>query len=294
MEKAAYPKFWQWAGCLIAGLLLSGCASSPPPATSSADSLTTISNTQTLKLGYREDSAPFSYKSPTGQPAGYSVEVCKRVADSIKSQLKLAKLDIQWVPVTAGNRFDMVTNGNVDLECGSTSRTLGREERVNFSLGTFVEGGSFISLAATPLRRVKELNGRKLGVVPGTTTDASVKTLASRGISPQIVHFATHTEGIAALREKRIDAYATDRLILMGEAILGQSGNFVLADEYISLEVYGLVMRRDANFSLAVNRALAQMYRSGEIANVLQQVFGNRAAPSNLLEAMFVLNAIPE
>ena len=280
---------------LTALATLAGCAAQSASTPASApDTLSAISQSQSIKLGYREDSAPFSYKSPAGQPAGYSVELCKRVAASLQAQLKLSKLDIQWVPVTAGNRIDMVANGNVDLECGSTSRTLGREEKVDFSLATFVEGGSFISLASNPLRKLSQLDGKRLGVIPGTTTDAALKGLPARGVKPQIVTITTHSEGIAALREKKIDAYATDRLILMGEAIMGQSGAFVLSDDYFSMETYGLMMRRDAEFRLAVNRAIAGLYRSGSIMAVFQQTFGSRADPSPLLEAMFLLNALPE
>lgn len=293
IRKTSFSTRLQFTGALLSVFLIAGCAGVGPEGTS-ADTLGKIAQGQTIKMGYREDSAPFSFKSPTGQPAGYSVELCKRVAAALQSQLKLSKLDIQWVPVTAGNRIDMVTNGSVDLECGSTSRTLGREQQVDFSVATFVEGGSFISNASMPLRRLSHLDGRKLGVVPGTTTDSALKNLPARGVNPIIVPVTTHTEGIAALREKRIDAYATDRLILMGEAILGQSGSFVLADDYFSLETYGLMMRRDADFRLAVNRALSKIYRSGEIKTVFQQTFGNRIEPSPLLEAAFLLNALPE
>lgn len=275
----------------LAAVALSGCATTAQQ----TDTLTRISQAQSIKLGYREDSAPFSYDSPSSkQPAGYSVELCKRVVSSLQSQLKLPKLDIQWVPVTAGNRIDLVNNGSVDLECGSTSRTLGREQQVDFSVPTFVEGASFISLAASPVRRLADLNGRKIGVVPGTTTEASLKQLGARNITPQIVPMSTHTEGIAALREKRIDAYATDRLILMGEAIMGQGGHFVLSEDYFSLDTYALMLRQDPAFRVAVDRALSGVYRSGEIKNVFRQSFGSKIEPTPLLEAMFMLNALPE
>ena len=150
-------------------------------------------------------------------------------------------------------------------------------------------------LASAPIRKMGDLNGKRLGIVPNTTTDNFIKNnLPNRGIKPQIVPLATHSDGIAALREKRIDAYATDRMILMGEAMMSEGGNFVLSDDYFSLETYGLMMRRDAPFRLAVNRALAKIYRSGEIKTVFVQSFGHRTAPTPLLEAMFILSAVPE
>jgi ABC-type amino acid transport substrate-binding protein len=291
------PQYAPWRLPLFAALLLlaaglMGCAT---PSAKPVDTVTKITQSQTIKLGYREDSAPFSFDSPkTKQAAGYSVELCKRVVTSLQNQLKLPKLDIQWVPVTASNRVDLVVNGSVDLECGSTSRTLGRQQQVDFSVPIFVEGGSFISMMPAPVRRLADLDGKRLGVIPGTTTDASLKGLPARGIKPQIVAVNTHTEGIAALREKRIDAYSTDRLILLGEAIMGQGGSFVISDEYFSVDTYALMLRRDPEFKLQVDRALSGIYRSGEVRNVFRQTFSNKADPTPVLEAMWLLNALPE
>jgi ABC-type amino acid transport substrate-binding protein len=278
---------------LLLSTLLGACASAP--GTAAPDSLARIRQTQVLKLGYREDAKPFSFKGADGAPAGYSVELCKRVASSLQSQLQLAKLDVQWVPVTATSRMQAVTEGSIDLECGSTSRTLGREQQVDFSNTIWVEGASFVSLASSSLHRTAELNGKRVGVIPGTSTEQVLKGLSSRGIVPVFVPVKSHTDGVAAVRDGRADAYATDRLILVGEVTGGPSGaTLLLSDEYLSMEAYSLMMRRDANMRLAVNRALAGIYRSGEIVNVFRQSFPPGTAPSALVEAVYVLNALPE
>lgn len=278
---------------LLVSALLGACAS--PPGMASRDSLARISQTQTLKMGYREDAKPFSFKGPDGAPAGYSVELCKRVASSLQSQLKLAKLDVQWIPVTAVTRVPAVKDGTVDIECGSTSRTLGREQQVDFSNTIWVEGASFVSLASAPIARAADLNGKRVGVIPGTTTDRVLRGMSDRGIVPVFVTVQTHTDGIAAVRDGRADAYATDRLILVGEVLGGPAGSTLrLSDEYLSMETYSLMMRRDADMRLAVNRALAETYRSGEIVKVFRQSFPAGAAPSALIEAVYVLNALPE
>ncbi|MEJ8825059.1 amino acid ABC transporter substrate-binding protein [Variovorax humicola] len=273
--------------------LLSACANVPGGAP--RDSLARIGQSQTLRLGYREDAKPFSFKGVDGAPAGYSVELCKRVASSVQSQLKLAKLDVQWIPVTAATRMQAVNDGSVDLECGSTSRTLSREQQVDFSNTIWVEGASFVSLASSPIGRSVDLNGKRVGVIPGTTTEQVLKGLSSRGIVPIFVTVQTHTDGIAAVRDGRADAYVTDRLILVGEVTGGPAGaTLLLSDDYLSMESYSLMMRRDPNLRLAVNRALAETYRSGEIVKVFRQSFPPGTVPSQLMEAVYVLNALPE
>ncbi|HTT11173.1 MAG TPA: amino acid ABC transporter substrate-binding protein [Burkholderiaceae bacterium] len=278
---------------LLVNMLLTACANMPGAAPK--DTLARITQSQTLTLGFREDSKPFSYRGANGNPDGYSVELCKRVAASLQSQLKLAKLDLKWVPVTVATRIDAVKNGTVDLECGSTTRTLGREQLVDFSNATWVDGGSFVSPASAPLPHVPDLNGKRVAVIPGTTTETALKALSNRGIVPVFVTVKTHTDGIAAVRDGRADAYATDRLILVGEVLGGPAGaTLLLSDDYLSVETYGLMMARDADFRLAVNRALAGIYRSGEIITVFRLSFGPNAQPSKLLESAYVINALSE
>lgn len=273
-------------------VLLGACASGPMP--TSANAPERIAREQTLKLGYREDARPFSFKRPDGTPTGYSVEVCKRVAASLKEQLKLSQLNVQWIPVTATTRIKAVQDGTVDLECGSTSRTLAREEEVDFSNSIWVESSSFVTQRSSSVVRAADLHGKRVGVVPGTTTERVLKQLAARGIAPVFVQMTSHTEGIAAVREGKIDAYATDRLILVGEASNNQAGAPLrLSEDDLSIETYSLMMRRDANMRLMVNRAISQTYRSGEIVRIFQDAF-SPARPSALLEAMYVLNALPE
>jgi len=278
---------------VLVSVLLGACATSPGGGSGGA--LARVAQTQTLKLGYREDAQPFSYKAADGKPAGYSVALCQRVAASLQAQLKLPKLDVQWVPVTAGNRMQMVGDGSVDVECGSTTRTLGREQQVDFSNTIWVEGASFVTPASSTMNRAADLNGKRVGVIAGTTTDTVLRSLSARGVTPVFVPVQTHTEGIEAVRAGRVDAYATDRLILVGE-VLGQPSTMALklSDDYLSIEPYALMMRRDADLRLAVNRALAETYRSGAIIEVFRQSFPSGARPSALVEAAYVLNALSE
>jgi ABC-type amino acid transport substrate-binding protein len=284
--------FWLASGLWVTALL-SACAN--VPGTAPKDTLTRLGETKTLTLGFREDSKPFSFKDDNGNPGGYSVDLCKRVAASLQSQLKLAQLDVKWVPVTVASRVDAVRDGTIDLECGSTTRTFDREQLVDFSNTIWVQDSSFISLASAPLAHVPDLHGKRVGVIPGSTTEAAMKALAGRGVVAVLVPVPTHSDGVTAVRDGRADAYATDRLILVGEVLGGRPGaTLLLSEDSLTLETYSLMMRRDADFRLAVNRALAELYLNGEMGAVFHRTFGANVMPSRLLEATFLLNAVPE
>jgi len=186
--------------------------------------------------------------------------------------------------------------GQVDLECGSTTHTLTRQEKVDFSSMIFVDGGSFISKARAKITTLKDLAGKKLSVIPGTTTEKAVKAaLEQAQVSAEIIPERTHAEGYAALREDRIDAYASDRIILIGLALNGiDAPSYRLSDEMFSYEPYALMMPRDADFRLAVNRELARLYGSGDVLNLHARWYGPLGEPSTLLKAMYFLNALPE
>jgi ABC-type amino acid transport substrate-binding protein len=260
------------------------------------DPLKKIKATRTITLGYSETAVPFSFVGNDNRPQGYSVDLCKRIADGIQQQLGLTELKINWVKVDVATRIPATMKGTVDIECGSTTHTLSREEQVDFSNMTFVDGGSFISKARNKLATIKELAGRKISVIPGTTTEKVLKAALDQAqVSAEIIPVQTHAEGFSSLREDRVDAYASDRMILIGLALNAiDAQSYRLSDEMFSYEPYALMMRRDADFRLAVNRELARLYRSGDILNLYARWYGPLGEPSTLLKAMFFLNALPE
>src|SRR5262245_37640263 len=156
-----------------------------------------IKDSGTMTIGYREQSVPFSFKGPDGKPSGYSVDLCQRIAAGVQQQLKLPKLDIKWVPVTPENRIPSVVNGTIDLECGSTTNSLSRQEQVDFSHMTFVDGGSLLVKASQKLAAFQDLSGKKIGVAPGTTTEAAVRNALQKAfVTAQIVPVKDHGEGL--------------------------------------------------------------------------------------------------
>jgi ABC-type amino acid transport substrate-binding protein len=261
-----------------------------------ADTLKKIRDSKTITLGFRTDSPPFSFSGPDGQPAGYTVDLCKRVVAGIERTLGGSSLAVKWVPVTSANRFDQVTSGAIDLECGNTTVTLGRQERVDFSNMTFVDGGAVLVLAESKLGRLADLAGKTVGVKPGTTTETSLKAaLKERLIDARVVNVKDEAEALAALNEKRIDGYAADRVVLVGNVIVARSDiKYSLLQDDFSFEPYALMMRRDPAFRLAVNRGLVQVYRSGAIKEIFDRWLAPLGKPGPLLAAMYYLNTTPE
>jgi ABC-type amino acid transport substrate-binding protein len=277
------------SGALVSGTLLAAGAAA------SAATLERIRDSGTIKLGYREDAAPFSFADPAGLPAGYTVEICNAVVSAVRAQLQRDDIRVQYVLVTAENRFAAVQAGDIDLLCGASSVTLERRKLVDFSLLTFVTGSSVLYRKDGPADFL-DLVGQKVGVRAGTTTEEGLKrALAEAGIEAQVVAVENHEEGRRALEDGALAAYFADRAIL---AMLGREAqrpeNLVLSDRFFSYEPYALALQRgDSEFRLLIDSTLARLYRSQGIVKIYQAHFGN-AGMSDLLRATFTLQALPE
>jgi ABC-type amino acid transport substrate-binding protein len=259
--------------------------------------LAAIQKSGVIRLGHLQSAAPFSFAGEDGTPQGYSVDLCKRVAESIRQQLKLASLRVEWVPLTLQERIPAVRNRKVDIECGTTTWTLSRQQEVDFSLMTFVDGATVLVRGDSALLRLADLNGKKVAVVPTTTTAASLQAaLKTRMLDVDVVIVNSPEEGFAKLQQGAVDGYASDRVVLIGLGLGAKAGgHFRLLDEDFSVEPYALALPRgDPDFRLAVNRVLAGLYRSGEIEKVFDQWLGALGRPSTLLTALYYLQSIPE
>ena len=253
--------------------------------------------TGTLKKVKDTGTQPFSFVGEGGKPAGYSIDLCNRIAAEVKDELKLRELKIRWVPVTVETRIDAVAKGRVDIECGSTTASLSRQEKVDFTLPTFVDGGSLLATERSGVTVTGDLTDKKVAVIPGTTTQrALAEALKAGGINATIVDVKDHDSGLAALESGGIDAYASDRVILLTLMLTSKSpGSLVLSDQLYSYEPYGFMIRRDDSaFRLVANRALARLYRSPQIAEIFRAWFGAMGKPSGALVGMFLINALPE
>jgi len=285
---------------IAAAFLALGIAGTGAPsgvAAAASPTLDRIKETGAISFGYRDNAVPFSYKDREGRVRGYSVELCMRVAGAIQKELGLSELKIEWLPVEASNRLDYVTSGKVDAVCGTTTITLSRMKSVDFSVPIYVDGGSVLVRAKSKLARLADLKDKRVAVISGTTTEEElVRGLNAIAAPAVLVPVKNGAEGMAMLTKGTVDAYAADRVVLAYLKLRAPDPKafaFVTGD--FSFEPFGLPLRRDdPDFKVAVNRALANIYRSGDIDAIFQRWLGGLGIPGPLLHAMFYLNALPE
>jgi ABC-type amino acid transport substrate-binding protein len=283
---------------LTAPLLLPVVFALALPDLAPAGTLDQIKKSGEIRLGYRTDSLPLAFNDPSGQPSGYSVELCRRIAAAVKEKLQLSDLKITYVPLTSEDRVNAIASNKADIECGSTTMTLTREERVDFTLMTFVTGGSLLSLADSGVSTMADLAGKSVAVVSGTTTETALKSyLAKTLVDAKVVTVATREKAMKELDAKHVAAFASDQIVLNGQVLLAsEPRKYALSHDLFSYEPYAFMVRRnDADFRLVANRAIAQIYRSGQIEQLYQRWLGQVGVkPSPVLAAMYVLQALPE
>ncbi|HXO92032.1 MAG TPA: amino acid ABC transporter substrate-binding protein [Stellaceae bacterium] len=262
----------------------------------SAGALDRVVQEKAIRIAYREDAPPFSFKDKIGEPAGFMVDLCRAVAKKVSEERNLPSLSVAYVPVTAADRFDAITQQKADLLCEPTSATLSRRQLVDFSIPTFLDGASLMMRADGP-KKLDELTGRKVGVVAGTTTEESLRnSLKDAGIGAEVVAVKTHGDGLAMLDDDKISAYFADRSILLFLIKDSKAPEKLrLADDYLSVEPYALALPRgDSDFRLAVDRALSHIYRSEEIAAIFERTFGGKAKPSQILQTLYLISGLPD
>lgn len=258
-----------------------------------------IKDSGTIAIGHREASAPFSYVDANKQPVGYAIDLCLKIVDEVKATLQKPDLAVKYAAVNAQNRIPMVMDGSVDLECGSTTNTLARQQQVDFSATYFTTGTRLLTWKASKTKEIEDLAGKPIAVVGGSTNEKAVKALIDAGKvkNATLAIAKDYAEGISMLEAKKVDAFATDDIVLFG--LLAKSTRKIdleVVGRFLTFDPYGVMMRRnDPDFRLAVNRALARAFRSGDAAKLYAKWFEPMAVPmSPLLKAGFELQAIPE
>jgi ABC-type amino acid transport substrate-binding protein len=278
--------------------LLASLALCVVPGIVAGGTLDQIKKSGEIRIGYRTDAPPLSFNDGSGQAAGYSVELCKRIAAAVKDHLKLKELKTTFVPLTSEDRIEAIVNNRADIECGATTITLSRGEKVDFTLMTFVTGGGLLTRADSGIDSLAGLAGKSVAVVKGTTSQSALeKYLQKNLIDAKVVAVADRNEGMKQLQAKKVDAFASDQVVLIGQILSAPDPRlYSLGRDLFSYEPYGLVVRRnDADFRLVADRALAQLYRSGQIEQLFNRWFGEVGVqPTPVLQAMYMLQALPE
>jgi len=266
----------------------------------SAQTIDQIRSTKTLRIAYGADSPPFSYMAPgsaaTAAPQGYSVDLCRAVVDKLKVQLDVPDLKLVYVPVTSADRFDAITGNKADLLCESATATLQRRAVVDFSIPIFIDGASF-AIGPNGPRDVSQLAGKKVAVLPGTTTEQELRrALTGTRINADIVLVKTNQVGVEMVEKGQVAAYFADRATLTFLLRKDrQFANLLMADTYLSIEPIALALRRgDSDFRLAIDTALSHIYRQGQIVQVFKGAFGPLNTPSQLLAALYQISGLPD
>ena len=281
------------ASLIAAATLFSGVAI----AQGSSPTLARIKAAKAINVAYSPDSAPFSSAAANAEPAGYSIELCKRVIAQIGRAVGEPQLKVNWLPGSVSERLNMVASGRAELECANTTQTQTRLASVDFSNLIFIDGGGLLVKAGAPINRIADLAGKRVAVIKGTTTQIRLAdTLRLRNIAATLVPIDDSGVGLSLLEAGSVDAYAGDKVKLTALALSAREPNrMALVAEDLSYEPYALALpRNDSALRLEVNKALTQVYIGGEIEQIYAQWLGKLGQPSGLLALMFLLNSIPD
>lgn len=284
---------------LLAATLFSSLGGGTVGAQELYGTLKKINDTNTLTVGHRDSSIPFSYYDEKKQPIGYAMDLCQRVVEEVKRVLKKPDLQIKYISVNPQTRIPLMANHTVDMECGSTTNTIARQQQVAFSLVYFTTGTKVLTRKSFKAKEIEDFQGKSVGLAVGSTNERAVKDMISAGKLKdiRILALKDHAEALVALETDRIDAYASDDIVLYGLRWKSRlKDDLEVVGRYLSYDPYGIMMRRDdSTFHLLVNKTLADLFRSGEIMKLYSKWFDPIGVPiSPLLKAAFELQALPE
>jgi ABC-type amino acid transport substrate-binding protein len=259
-----------------------------------------ISETGTIRIGYVPDAPPLSFVDEEGNVAGYSIDLCRHIASAIRFDLGLEKIEIEFMPlVSMEDRISAVEKHDVDIECGATTVTLSRRERIDFTLMTFITGSAVLSRKDKAISAIDQLDKKRIAVVSGTTTEDVVRRVAEvNDFRIKLTPIHTHDEGMELLNKGKVDGYASDRAMLIGQVFRNANvaNDYTMTRSALSFEPYAfMITRGDTEFRLAADRALASLYRTARIRRIYQNWFGRYGEPlSPIVEAMYQFQAVGE
>jgi glutamate/aspartate transport system substrate-binding protein len=261
------------------------CLNVPISAEELTGTLKKIKDTGAITLGHRESSIPFSYYDDKQQVVGYAMDLCYRIVDGVKAELKLEKLEVKLNPVTSATRIPLIANGTVDLECGSTTNNLEREKQVAFTITHFVTANRFMSKKSANLKSVDDLKGKTIVSTSGTTNIKQITEIgAQKNLGLNILAAKDHAEAFLMVETDRAAAFVMDDILLYSLIAESKSpGDYEISADPLSVEPYGIMLRRDdPAFKKVVDAAMIATYKSGAINGIYDQWFLKPIPPKSI------------
>jgi glutamate/aspartate transport system substrate-binding protein len=262
-----------------------GFLSAPAFAQDLTGTLAKIKSSGAITLGYRESSVPFSYYDNNQKVIGYAMDLCYRIVDAVKSDLKMDKLDVKLNPVTSATRIPLIANGTVDLECGSTTNNAEREKQVAFTITHFVTANTFVAKKAANLKTVEDLKGKTIVSTAGTTNIKQITEInAQRHLNLNIIAANDHAEAFLMVETGRAAAFVMDDILLYSLVATSKSpGDYAISSDALSVEPYGIMLRRDdPAFKKVVDAEMITTYKSGAINAIYNKWFLNPIPPKGI------------
>jgi glutamate/aspartate transport system substrate-binding protein len=278
---------------------LAFCLSAPvPQAQELYGTLKKVKESGRLIIGRSENSIPFSYTGPEGTPVGYSIDICGRIAEGVRQELKLDKLEIRYVPIMGTTLIPLLINGSIDIGCSTTTHNLSRDRQVDFLATTYITGNQLLVRKDSGIHEIEDLKGKRVAVNQGTTNERIMKQLDQKlnlGIS--FLDTEDQPRGWLAFETGRVDCYVTDAIIEHGLILKSSHPElYTVAGRLLSFDPYSMIVRRDDSAFRAVgNRVLALMFRTGEIQQIYDKWIAPIAGPpSEELKMAWKIQALPD
>jgi glutamate/aspartate transport system substrate-binding protein len=244
-----------------------------------------IQDSGTITIGHRESSVPFSYYDDKQQVVGYAMDLCYKIVDAVKKNLKLNKLEVKLQPVTSATRIPLIANGTVDLECGSTTNNLEREKQVSFTITHFVTANRFVSKKSAKLKKLDDLKGKTVVSTSGTTNIKQITELnGQKNLGMTILPAKDHAESFLMVETGRAVAFFMDDILLYSlVATSKNSSEWTISADALSVEPYGIMLRKDdPSFKKVVDDAMTKIYKSGEINTIYAKWFLHPIPPKGI------------
>lgn len=266
---------------LIAGLVAAICAAAGS-ATAPIDTMAAIRERGEIRLGHRESSFPLSFVAKDGTPSGYSIDICLRVVDAIRAELKRPDLKVRYVMLSPSDRIPAIVDGRVDIECGSTTNTIERRKSVEFSFTTFMAGARILTRTDSGIRSTGDLRGKRISVTAKTTTEDVIRSFdAGLALGLKIVTAADHAASFAMFENGAVDAVVNDDVNLLGLMVRSdRARHYAFVGKNLSAEPLSIAYRRsDPYFERVVDGAVATLFYGREVYGLYAKWFES-AAPS--------------